>query len=323
VLINGAAGSTADLRIGMVANVQGTIGADLTMGVAGHIEVCSVAQGPVSHITTKQFSVAGMAVMTDVNTVFDGFSTLAGLAALPAGQGVTVWGLQASADASRWTATRVATTPSTPLVSTGLVVVNGVANSAQKFINGVLLTGAGVSALSASQLARVQGQATSGANNTGNGMLVDSILLLGASTPMQPSGDADIEGLVTTVLAARRFILGSVEVDATTAVLSTAGASISVGQRLEVEGTWQGRVLKAAKCSFEDAQEAQTIEIEAKIEQFTSLANFVVRGQRCDGSAVTQIGNGKVSDLKVGVKVHVQGMLMGNVLKLSSIEINS
>ena len=56
------------------------------------------------------------------------------------------------------------------------------------------------------------------------------------------------------------------------------------------------------------------------IEQFTSLADFVVRGQRCDasGAAITQ---GKASDLKVGVKVKVEGTKAGDVLQVSRLEI--
>jgi hypothetical protein len=310
VVLNGNPATASELRLGMVANVQGTRGADLTLGVANQIEVWSVAQGAISQLQSNQFSVAGMVVVTDTATVFDGIS---GTAALTNGQRVTVWALQSGADGSHWTATRVALTTATAVISTGLVVVSG----SQRTLHGLTLSGTGVSGLVAGQLVRVQGAAVS----NGTGLQVDSIKVLDAtSTALQ--GDAEVEGLITAVLSATRFMLGNVEVDASTATVS-GGSAYTVGARVEVEGQWQNRAIKAKKVSMEGSASLEEAEIEGRIEQFVSLANFTLRSQRCDGSAVKQIGNGKVSDLKVGVKVKVTGTKSGDVLKLTSIEISS
>jgi len=310
VLLNGSPAASADLRLGMVAQVQGTRGADPTVGVAHQIEVWSVAQGGVSQLQGAQFTVAGMVVVTDAGTVFEG---LGGVAALANGQRVTVWALQSGADGSHWTATRVALTTATTVISTGLVVVSG----SQRSLHGLTLSGSGVSGLAVGQLVRVQGALV--ANSTG--LQVDSLQVLDAtSTALQ--GDAEVEGLITAVLSTTRFMLGNVEVDASTATVS-GGGTYAVGARVEVEGQWQNRVIKAKKVSFEGSSSLEEAEIDGKIEQFVSLANFTLRSQRCDGSAVKQIGNGKVSDLKVGVKVKVKGTKAGDVLKLTSIEIDS
>lgn len=312
VTVNGNLATSADLRLGMVAYVQGTRGADLTLGVASRVDVWSVAQGVVSQLQGAQFNVAGMVVVVDSATVFDGLS---GQGALANGQAVTVWGLQSGADGSRWTATRVALTGATSLISTGLVVVSG----SQRSLHGLTLSGSGVSALVAGQLVCVQGATVA----NGTGIQVDILKVLDAGSAVYGDGDAEVEGLITASLSGSRFMLGNVEVDASTATLSGNGTAFAVGARVEVEGAWQGRVIKARQVSFQGTQSLEGAEIEGKIEQFVSLANFTVRGQRCDGSAVKQIGNGKASDLKVGVKVKVQGTKNGDVLKLSVLEIES
>lgn len=316
VLVNGVATTSADLRLGMVANVQGTRGTDLTAGVASVIETWSCAQGLVSGVQSNQFIVAGMTIMVNSATVFEG---LTGAAALSSGQRVAVWGLQSSADASSWTATRVMLVTATAVVSTGLVAVSGT----QRTLHGLVLSGSAAAALTAGQSVRVQGTLVSGLGSTPASLQVDSIKVFDATSTVLPQGEAEIEGLVTATISATRFMLGTIEVDASSALFTVTGAAVTVGQRLEVEGSWQGRVLKAVKVEFEGELLLQDAEIDAKIEQYTSLANFVVRGQRCDGSNLKQIGNGKVSDLKVGVKVKVQGAINGNVLVLTSLEIDS
>lgn len=313
VLVNGSSASPTDLRLGMVATIQGT--RNVASGVASSIEVWSVAQGAVSLVQSTQFTVAGMVIATDASTVFEG---VMGSANLSTGQKVTVWGLQSGTDGSRWRATRVAVSTASAVVTTGLVTVAVTATGTQRALNGIALTGNGVSALVAGQLVRAQGSLSA----NGSSLQADNLKLFDGTGTSAPTGEAELEGVVTSNLSATRFMLGAVEVDASGVVPAASALAYAVGARLEVNGVWQGRVLKATKCQFEDDLGLQEVEIEAKIEQFTSLANFVVRGQRCDGSAVKTIGNGKASDLRVGLKVHVQGTKAGDVVKLTSIEIS-
>ena len=307
VLVDGVSANSQALRLGMVAEVQGLRGADVTLGVASAIEVWSIAQGLVSQVQGGQFMVAGIWVQTDAATVFDGLGNAAGLTN---GLRVAVWGLQSGPDASRWTATRVAVVTTTTLVSSGIVTAAGT-------LNGLALSGARAASLSTGQLVRVQGTLSA----SGTGLQVDSFKLLGLQSGSMPQGDVEIEGLVTALLAGNRFMLGNVEVDASSVSVAASYKALAVGQRIEVEGTWQGKVLKAASLEVESEQKLDDAEIEARIEQFTSLANFVVRGQRCNASAA-KITKGKVSDLKVGVKVKLKGTKAGDVLMVTELEIS-
>lgn len=303
VQLDGAAAVSADLRLGMVAAVQGQRSASAAAGTASRIDVWSVAQGQVTQLMAggTEFTVAGMTVQTDNATVFDGVSTAAQLSA---GSRVVVWGLQASADASRWKATRVALLADAAIVvSTGLVNVSGLLHQ----LNGLTLTGAAAAALTDGQLVRVQGTLSA----DGRSVAVALVTPLGAGlVGAQPEGDIEIEGFVTSAPANGRFMLGSIEVDISRAVYSPAGASIVQGARVEVYGSWQAGLLKATKVELEDDDSLHAVEIEAPIEQFTSLADFVLRGQRCDASSAI-LSHGTAADLRVGLKVKVHGAQSG------------
>ncbi len=308
VQIDGAAANSLDLRLGMVASVQGQRSADTTLGIASQIEVWSIAQGWVTQVQAGQFVVAGMTIQTNSATLYDGIGSASGLAT---GQPVTVWGLQAGADGSRWVATRVAVLPNTvsKVVSTGLVTVMG----AQRSLNGLSMSGAMAAGMTAGQLVRVKG-VLSGAN-----LQVEESRVLQLPSDALSQHEVEMEGVVTQVLSPTRFMLGNIEVDSS--AVSSPTTPITTGLRIEVRGTVQGQLLKATAVVFESEQKLDEAEIEGQIEQFTSLANFVVRGQRCDATGAT-IAKGKTGDLKVGVKVKVNGTKAGDVLLVTSLEID-
>jgi hypothetical protein len=303
VQVDGVAATALDLRLGMVAGVQGERDAVTKLGTASVIDIWSIAQGRVNQTLAGEFKVAGMTVLTDNATVFDGISSGAALAT---GQRVTVWGLQTGADARTWKATRVAVEPGTATataVSTGLI--NGV--GAQRTLNGLLLAGQVASSLSVGQLVRAQGTLSA----DGTGLALTSVLVKNAGLVLQPQGKVEIEGFVATwPPVGGRFMLGGIEVDVSSASVRPASAKVTLGARVEVYGTWQQGVLKATEVELEDEEVLHDVEIEAKIEQFTSVADFVLRGQRCDASRAI-FSHGTAANLRVGVKVKVKGTKAG------------
>ncbi len=315
VLLDGQSATSADLRLGMVASVQGQRGSDVTLGTASSIEVWSIGQGIVSAGratpgSSGQITLSGMTVLTDLNTVFEGSS-----ATLPvlSGQRVAVWGLQTATDARTWSATRVAVVSSPTVVSTGLV---NVVNS-QRSVNGLVLSGDAARALAAGDLVRVRGTLSS----IDGSLALQSVQYPAAPSTSAQQGEAEIEGWVTNVATNGRFNLGSVVVDASQAVFDPASARVAAGSRVEVSGVWQSGGLKATKVQIQNVQEIETVEISGRIQEFSSLANFVVRGQPCDASGLSVVGNGKTSDLKLGVSVKLTGTKAGDVLKVTKLEL--
>ncbi len=316
VTLDGQSASAADLRLGMVAAVQAERGADLTQGKASSIEVWSVAQGLVSAGqatpgASGQFTVSSMTVLTDANTIFDGIS-----AALPlrSGQRVAVWGLQAGSDGRSWSATRVAVVSSAIVVSSGLVSVAG----GQRSVNGLSLTGTVAATLTAGDLVRVQGSLSL----TDGSLAVLSVRYPATAAAGAQQGEAEIEGLVTSTVSASRFSLGSVVVDASQAVWSPAGAQITQGARVQVDGIWQSGVLKASKVELEDAQSLEAVEISGVVQEFTSVGNFVVRSQRCDATGAN-LGPATLAGLKVGAKVQLKGVKAGDVLRVTELQLDN
>lgn len=298
VLLDGATATQADLRIGMVANVTGTRDASGVTGSAAQITVWSIAKGLVSQTRSGGFVLAGMAISTDTVTAFEG---LADLAALAVGMPVTVWGLQVSADARTWKATRVVLLTAAPTaVSTGLLQVSNGSRS----LNGMNLTGISLAAFDEGQLLRVEGNLNAGQ------LQVTRATAAGADLNVPQSGELELEGLVTAVSSATRFSMGTVTVDISKASVSPANQTISVNALVEVYGSMQNGTLLATKLEIKSDAELSQVDITAKIESFKSLSDFEVRGQRCDASQAT-LKSGSLSSLRTGVKVRVLGLASG------------
>lgn len=267
VLLDGVPATSADLRLGMVAEVNGTRGTVSGTGVAQKIAVWSIAQGAVTALQSNQFTVDGRVIQTNSATVWDG---IASTSQLVNGMRVTVWGLQNGADTTRWIATRVAlVTATTPI------------------------------------------RGESGKEKPSLPSLVEEAM------------EIDLEGFITALLPNQRFMVGNVEVDASqspdTSRLFTA---LRLGERIHVDGYWKGNVLLATEIHDSEELDYNSAHLEGSIDQFTSLANFVVRGQRCDAThAVWEHGNPAL--LRQGVKVKLEGTKAGDVLMVTEIEIKN
>jgi len=313
VQINGQGADASQLRLGMVAGVQGVRnGVDPTLGTllgtASAIEVWSIAQGPVSAVTATGFDVAGMHIQLDKNTSLAGINAATPLAD---GQTVAVWGLQTASDGTQWAATRAEVVAASSVrVSSGVVG----RPSNQVVLNGWTLAGAVVDGLLADQLVRVQGTLSGVA-----GLDATAVKVLGSGPAVHADGALEIEGIVTFVLSPRRILLGPITVDLSAVSLAALNGALAVGDRLEVYGTWASGLLLASKIEAE-GDTSKAIEIDAVIEQFTSVANFVLRGQRCDASQASLSGV-QAADLRTGVRVKVDGTMDADVLQVTKLEL--
>jgi hypothetical protein len=325
-----ARGDTRQLRLGMVAHVVGQkSSAAVTAtsvikasGTADRIEVWSIAQGTITALVSSgTFRVAGMGIVVDAGTVLSGAMSANDLNLLSV---VKVWGLPMNADFSQWTATRIEVLGKTSsTISTGKVVLRG----AVPTLNGFTVAGS-ETPLADGQLVRAVGSLASSA--VAGTLTLSRLTKLGSDGATPPAtGHAELEGFVTSLLSAStdsaakvtRITIGATEIDTKDATVSPIGARIALGKRVEVQGNWSNGILVATKVSVRSASESQEVEMDAVIEEFTSVANFVVRGQRCDASATTRIEGGPISQLKVGSRVHLEGVKNGDVVRVTELEI--
>ena len=144
------------------------------------------------------------------------------------------------------------------------------------------------------------------------------------ATRIEKAGAGETEVEVTGVVkdldaTARRFTLGTLRVDYSTATLEDFGSSSLVaGQLVEVKGTsfLADGALRATRVEREDEDFAgasgDSSEVEGLVTRFGSATDFDVAGQRIITNGSTVYLNGTATDLKLNVKVEVEGTLDAN-----------
>ena len=313
IFLDGTASASSNLRIGMVANISGSLDSGTSTGTANRIDIWSIASGPLRFVDVvgASFQMVGMQFTTDSSTAFEGITSLS---AITTDIAVTVWGLQTSSDGRNWLATRIKAigATSTAIVTTGLL--NPVAGT----LNGYALTGASLSGYSDGQLVRAEGLL-----DNGTGVLTARTLTaLGAEKLLSLSGKVELEGAVTRVIDSNHFALGTVTVDTTGIAGSSAISAINVGTLVEVSGVMQQGGLKASEMTIQGASEVMQIDITGTVELFNDISDFTVRGQRCDASSAA-VQTGMISNMHLGSKVHVSGPTTGDeVLKVQYISVD-
>jgi hypothetical protein len=161
-----------------------------------------------------------------------------------------------------------------------------------------------------------------------NGALrVQSAQAIISSVAAQAQGDVEIEGLITSAVTASGFMLGGISVNTSTSTYEPAGALLVLGSKVEVYGFWQNGILKATKVELEDGHPSSEVSIKAPLQQFTSLSDFVMQGQRCDATgaeiststrAALPTSAGAVSTVVFKVK----GSKSGDRLLVTSMELD-
>ena len=133
------------------------------------------------------------------------------------------------------------------------------------------------------------------------------------------AGATEVEatGMVTNLdTALKRFNVGTLVVDYATATLEDFGSTgIESGVMVEVKGTsfLADGALHATKVQREghgfDGHSGAGSEVEGLVTRFVSATDFDVDGQKVSTNASTAFVNGTADDLKLDVKVEVEGKL--------------
>jgi PKD domain/Domain of unknown function (DUF5666)/Cytochrome C oxidase, cbb3-type, subunit III len=141
------------------------------------------------------------------------------------------------------------------------------------------------------------------------------------ATRIEKAGAAETEVEVTGIVAnldtaLKRFTVGSLVVDYSTATLEDFGSSgVTAGLLVEVKGTsfLADGALRATRVEREDrdfdGNNGDEVEAEGLVTRFTSAADFDVAGQKVSTSASTVFVNGTTADLALNVKVEAEGKL--------------
>lgn len=302
---------SADLRLGMTANANGTASIASATGIANGAVAQSIVRAPVTMVDagTRTLVLLGLNFSTDQNTLFEGVESLAQIVV---GDEVEAFGL--TRPGSRlFQATRIIVhRPATGRVELLGMLESLTANVAQVQGVSISLTNAqvsvtsptgvataGFSALATGSLARI-----SGTLNPQTGAL-NATSVISSLAPARAEGDVVfLEGIVRETPAAGRFRIGDLDVDAGGVTLFTG--SVTVGTRLKVRGKMRSGVMLAEQAEI--IQPAATIEysLEGPISDYSTLSSFVVRGERIDASQAA-FRNGSASNLGAGRTVRIKG----------------
>lgn len=246
IIIDGVAGTTADLRLGMVATIEGTINPDNETGTARAISVDEALRGAVTAVTADSITVLGQTVRFDTATFFDSFSDISELI----GSNVEISGYNESLGVV--SATRIERLTDAPTQTKMQGAVENLDPAAKTFRIGTLV---------------VNFANLTPAPTLSNGTVVDVLGIINAVTDQLDAAEITIKTVPVT--DAPKF-------------------------------KYQGNV---------------TVAFNAATGEFT-VDNLIVRT-----NSNTQFENLSAAELLVGVRIKVEGALIGGIIEAKEIEL--
>jgi hypothetical protein len=303
ILVNGAAATEADLAIGQVVRVEGTVDAGGTTGTARSVSFDDNVTGPIESIdlASGRLVVLGQPVQTGPATSFDDSIVPRSLEGLAVADRIEVSGLVAADGVIN--ATRIERSAAADdLEVRG--TVSGLDAGAQRFdINELEVD------YSAAQLEDFPAGGPAdgdlvevhGTLDVGGTLVASRVERKDQTLPGDDDDHADLEGLVTRFVSATDFDVAGQPVTTNTATEFRKGtaANLALGVNVEVEGDFDGsgRVV-ADKIEFRRAADAE-IRIDAFVDDVDSSAGtLVVLGVTVRTDAVTRFEDHSEARLK-------------------------
>lgn len=305
----------ADLRLGMVVTVQGTI-SDTGKATASSIVFDSELLGPVDqgsiNAGAKSFTILGQKVAVGAGTVFDAALPL-GLSSIKAGQTLEVYGFLNPI------ANEVQASLIQPNSGAGKFKisgnVSGLQSGAQTFRIGAAtvsyagLGGADLQGLSNGVFVKVRlAPVTPGAAG-----VAQATRLRKNDPAVADRKNAEIEGVITAFASASQFSVGGVRVDASNANFPSGTAALGLGARVEVKGALSAGTLVASLVKLESPDAETQIELEGAVSGLDATAKtFSLQGVTVSYAGAVKFEKGSPADLRNGTKVEVKGRLAPN-----------
>ena len=319
ITIDGSAGSEADLAVGQVVAISGTLDSGGSTGVAQSIEFDDIVEGPVTSVdaAAETLVVLGQLIRTDADTSFDDSFSPASIAGVNVGDTVEISGF-ILADGSI-NATRISREqPGGDFEVTG-VVANVTADTFE--INGLVVdySGAMLEDFPNGTIENGQPVEAEGQSLGANGELVATrVEYEGFEIGDDDIDQVEIEGFVTRFVSASDFDIEGVPVttNAQTQFENGSSADIALDTKLEVEGAFNASgVLVADKIELKPRGD---IRIESLVEA-VSATDLTLLGVTVEVSSSTRYEDKSsanlepfnLSNVSVGDYVEIRGFLDG------------
>ncbi len=307
-----------DLALGMVVDIDaGAIATDAVedkqSGVARRIEFASEIRGPVQSVDAAggTFVALGQTVRVDADTVFHDLAN--GLASVRAGQLVEVYAFFDESSGS-YSATRIERHTAMTSYKLRGPVAKLDAGARRFSIGGLTISYAGVPAAGLPALADGTVVRIS-LNPDPQGSVWLALDARPRERRLDEGVEATLEGFVRDFAGAGSFTLNGVAVDASGDVRFRGGdrSQLVEGARIHVDGEIRGGVLVAQRIDIKRrGGGGEDFELEGRIATYDRAAGtFELQGITVAVDARTHFVRGRASDLAVGRRVEVRGVLSG------------
>ena len=314
---------SADLRLGMMAQVESQKDANATSARATSITTRSYVQGPISALSSaiNELTVLGVTVTVTPTTVFD---NVANLSVLVLNDRVEIHGLP---DASgNIIATRIEKSNSTEARIVGLVQNAGTVG---RFTLGgitVLYQPAaliGISSVTNGSLVRVKGSLSAA-----NTITASAIRTTNLTAPSSNGQFVELEGIITAFTNPTNFSVNNVVV--TIGAEAAVQGAPALGAHVEVAGTASNNVLTATKVEVRNHAQFETEASEIHDTIFSIDPNrrtFTVRNGtvniKWDDKTIFErsLQNGAAS-LRTNLRIEARGRVSGDALIASRIKVD-
>ena len=315
ITVDGSPGTEADLAVGQVVAVRGTLGDDGTTGTATNVDFNSLLEGPVTSvdIAAGTLVVLGQVVRIDSATSFDDGIVPGSIEGVNVGDAVEISGFFL-ADGTI-SATRVELQP-----ALGELEVNGLVSNvgATTFnIGGLVVDYSGAMLEDFPNGALEDGQPVEARGNMlgGSGELIATVVeFKGNDFGDDDVDQVELEGFITRFVSETDFDVEGVPVttNAQTTYENGTNADLTLNRKVEVEGDFDANgVLIAEEIEIKLSGE---VRVESVVESVQSnqltvlgLAIEVQPSTRLEDKSDADLESFAVSDINIGDYVEIRG----------------
>jgi hypothetical protein len=315
---------SADLRLGMMAQVESQKEANASTAHATSIATRSHVRGPISAISpgTNQLTTLGITVTVNPTTVFD---NVGDLSVLNLNDRVEIHGLP---DASgNLTATRIEKSSSTDARLVGTVQNAGTVG--RFTLGGITVLYQPTALVGFSSVTNGSQVRVKGSLITANTITASAIRAINLAAPSVNGRLTEVEGIITAFTSSSNFSVNNVAV--TVAAGAVVQGTPALGARVEVAGTVTNNTLTATKVEVRNQAQVEFEANEFHDAIFSiepTLRTFTLR----NGTVTIKWDNGTVFDaslpngagsLRTSLRVEVKGRVSGNVLLASRVKVDN
>lgn len=234
ITVNGRSGTEAELKVGQVVSVRGRIDASGSTGTADSVAYDDEVKGPVTAVdaTAGTLTVLGQTVVVTGNTAY---ANVAGLASIvPNTDFVEVSGFRDATGRVQATRVEKIAAPSELEVSGAIATLD---TAARTFRVGAITVDYSAATTLQNFAAPAVGQRVEARGTLAAGVLRATRVEGKGATTLANGERAEVEGLITRFASASDFDVNGIRVTTNASTQVTAGLTLALGVKVEVEGT--------------------------------------------------------------------------------------